>query len=153
MNARSETGYRLSLAERFVAQPARAFEYEDWHSCVRSSRDAVENAAKSVIACFGPVEKSHDPDKQLEHLLSKKAIAPVLERDIKELVRLSEPMGFKKHIQIRYGDEEAFIDPWQLFDRNSASEALETAKKSVQIAGKVYDFYTRPHDSGKPRDR
>lgn len=144
MRSRKEADYRLKLAEQFCAEAERAFGQGEWRSCVRSCRDGVENAAKAVIAYFEPVEKSHNPDRQLSRLLEQKLIDRSLEKGIRELVGLSAEMGMKKHILIQYGDEETFRDPWQFFDRASATAAIESARKSVEIGRRVYEHYTKP---------
>jgi HEPN domain-containing protein len=122
-----------------VSEAERAYKQEEWRLCVRSSRDGVESGAKSVIACFGPVEKTHNVERQLNYLIEKGLIAKSVEKEVKELIEISSKMGFKKHILLQYGDEDIFRDPWQLFDETAAEEALEIAHISLEIARKVYN--------------
>lgn len=57
--------------EGFLAEALQDFELSRWRSCVDNSQLAVENSGKTIIACFRPVEKSHNPARQVDDLLEK----------------------------------------------------------------------------------
>lgn len=59
MKSKSESRYRLELAEGFLGEAKQDFELLRWRSCVDNSQLAVENSGKTVVACFRPIEKSH----------------------------------------------------------------------------------------------
>jgi len=71
-------GYRLELVDGFYAEANQDFELSRWRSCVDNSQLAVENSGKTVIACFRPVEKSHNPAKQVIDLIKNEEISPEL---------------------------------------------------------------------------
>ena len=58
MNPIEDSHYCLILAEGYLAKAERFFEEALWHDCVRDAQAAVENAGKSIVACFVPVEKA-----------------------------------------------------------------------------------------------
>ena len=58
MNPIEDSRYRSTLAEGYLAKAERFFEESLWHDCVRDAQAAVENAGKSIVACFVPVEKT-----------------------------------------------------------------------------------------------
>jgi len=41
-------------------------------------------------------------------------------------------LGQREHILTDYGDEQAFTLPWDLFTKQSADDALQTARRCVQ---------------------
>lgn len=55
MDSASDAEYRLRLARGFLAEAEEDLRSSRWRSCVDNAQLAVENAAKSVIARFGPV--------------------------------------------------------------------------------------------------
>lgn len=141
MKSKAESRYRLELAEGFLAEAEQDFELSRWRSCVDNSQLAVENSGKTIVACFRPVEKSHNPARQVADLLEKEEISPELISDIKILIPLLEKLGFEEHLKTDYGDEDTYKTPWNLFNKDDASEALEIARKCVRIAKRVYRFY------------
>lgn len=141
LKSKAESRYRLELAEGFLAEAEQDFGLSRWRSCVDNSQLAVENSGKMVVACFRPVEKSHNPARQVADLLHREEINKELVDDIKTLVPLLEKLGFEKHLKTDYGDEDTYKSPWELFNEDDASESLEIARKCVRIAKRVYEFY------------
>ncbi len=141
MKSKAESRYRLELSEGFLAEAEQDFGLSRWRSCVDNSQLAVENSGKAIVACFRPVEKSHNPARQVADLLEREEIAQELIDDIKTLIPLLEKLGFEEHLRTDYGDEDTYKSPWELFDKEDAAEALEMARKSVGIAKRGYGFY------------
>lgn len=141
MKAHRDAEYRIRLAESLLEEAKQDFELKRWRSCVSNAQQVVENSGKAVMSLFDPVEKTHDTEKQLSHLQKKGLIEKNLEKELKELISLSKELGSRVYIMAAYGDEERYIDPWQLFNRENAGEALEKAGRSVELAQKIYDFY------------
>ncbi len=106
-----------------------------------NSQLAVENSGKTVVACFRPVEKSHNPARQVTDLLDRGEIDEKLIDDIKILIPLLEKLGFEEHLKTDYGDEDTYKSPWDIFNKDDAAEALDIARKCVGIAKRVYEFY------------
>lgn len=141
MNSKDESRYRLELAEGFLAEAEQDFELSRWRSCVDNSQLAVENSGKTVVACFRPVEKSHNPAKQVVDLIDSGEINQKLIDDIKIMTPLLEKLGFEEHLKTDYGDEDTYRSPWDIFNKGDAAEALKIARKCVSIAKSVYEFY------------
>ncbi len=141
MKSKAESRYRLELSEGFLAEAEQDFELSRWRSCVDNSQLAVENSGKTVVACFRPVEKSHNPARQVADMLERNEINQELIEDIKILIPLLEKLGFEEHLKTDYGDEDTYKSPWDIFNRDDASEAVEIARKCVVIAKGVYEFY------------
>jgi HEPN domain-containing protein len=141
LKSKSESRYRLELAEGFLDEAEQDFGLSRWRSCVDNSQLAVENSGKTVVACFRPVEKSHNPARQVADLLEGNEINQELIEDIKILIPLLEKLGFEEHLKTDYGDEDTYKSPWEIFNKDDASEAVEIAGKCVITAKKVYEFY------------
>lgn len=141
MNSKDESRYRLELAEGFLAEAEQDFDLSRWRSCVDNSQLAVENSGKTVVACFRPVEKSHNPARQVVDLIDSGEINQELIDDIKIMIPLLEKLGFEEHLKTDYGDEDTYKSPWDIFNKDDAAEALKIARKCVSIANRVYEFY------------
>ena len=141
MKSQLDSRYRLELAEGFYGEANQDFELSRWRSCVDNSQLAVENSGKTVIACFRPVEKSHNPAKQVIDLIKTGEISLELIDDIKLMVPMLRNLGFEEHLKTDYGDENTYKSPWELFNKDDASEALEMAQKCSRIARRVYEYY------------
>lgn len=141
MKSQAESRYRLELAEGFLSEALQDFELSRWRSCVDNSQLAVENSGKTIIACFRPVEKSHNPARQVADLLVKDEINQELVDDVRLIIPLLERLGFEEHLKTDYGDEDTYRSPWEIFNKDDAIESLGSARKCVEIAKRIYSFY------------
>jgi HEPN domain-containing protein len=138
MNPRDEARYRLTLAEGYLDKANRFYGDGSWHDCVRDAQAAVENAGKAIVACFTPVEKTHEPAEQVRVLLDEGVIPDLVHQVVVEALPALEALGWKEHIQATYGDEATFTPPWELFNEAQAEAALTAARRAVVAAGEVY---------------
>jgi len=99
---------------------------------------AVENAAKAVIAMRGPVPKVHELKGALSKLVKDDRLRS-LRKEIALLAEISEKLGFEEHIRTDYGDEGQYRTPWDIFDRESAEEALSLARKAYDTASGIIE--------------
>jgi HEPN domain-containing protein len=144
VNSREDSEYRLRLARGFLHEARHNFEHALWRSCVDNSQLTVENCAKTVIAIFEPVEKTHDPSHQIKKLISRRPGDPELTQMLEDLVPMAEKFSSEKHFMTDYGDEVTKTDPWTLFGKQEAREALDMAEKAFQISESVF----RSHSQG-----
>jgi len=141
VNSNHGAEYRFNLATTYLNQARRRLRDEEWHSCVGESQLAVENAAKCVMACFLPVPRSHDMENLLKSLLCN---LPDLEEEIVEyitrLIDIAGKHGLEEHIAVTYGDEETQRLPAELFNEESAQNALSDAEEAIAIARAVFQW-------------
>lgn len=141
MYSKADAEYRLRLAKGFYQEAEQDCQLKRWRSCVDNSQLAVENTAKMVIAIFEPVEKTHDPSRQLQRLFNSKSIGVKIAKSVNTVISKARELGFEEHIMSDYGDESSYKDPWQLFDQREAKRALSTARQCLRAGEKVYAFY------------
>jgi len=60
--------YRLKLAKQHLEMAEEDLGLKRWPSCVSNARVAFENAAKAILACFGPIPRTHDTAECLQRL-------------------------------------------------------------------------------------
>jgi len=115
--------YRLRLARGFLAEAEEDFRLSRWRSCVDNSQLALENAAKAVIARFGPIPRTHDVGGTLTDQLERGLVPPGFRSRVETLRDLSQELGFEEHIRSDYGEEARGITPWELFGEPEARHA------------------------------
>lgn len=147
MIAAKDALFRLETARRYLTAAEKMREAGEWPGCVHYAQMAVENGVKAVLACLGPVPRSHDLTEWLYRVLEEELPEEVRLR-IQQLVPLAEEYGRKKHILTTYGDEESFLTPWDLFGETDAQKAVEDARRCITLAGEVYE-----HQFGEPSSR
>ncbi|MBI4523632.1 MAG: HEPN domain-containing protein [Deltaproteobacteria bacterium] len=136
MKAGRDAEFRLRLAEGFLAEAEEDIRLSRWRSCVDNAQMCVENAAKAVIAMRGPVPKVHQLEEALAKLL-KDTTLKSLRKEIAILQEIAGKLGFEEHVRTDYGDESEYRTPWELFDEESAEEALDSARKAHDAAKRI----------------
>jgi HEPN domain-containing protein len=136
MNPKRDTEFRLKLAAGFLMEAEEDVRLSRWRSCVDNAQMAAENAGKAVVAMRGPVPKVHQLHRALSRL-SKNARVSTLSMEIAALSEITEKLGFEEHIRTDYGDESQYRTPWEIFDRESAEEALSLARRAQDIARRI----------------
>jgi HEPN domain-containing protein len=96
-----------------------------------------------IIALFEPVEKSHNPSRQLRRLVDQKRLGNVFESQVDEIILILDRFGIEEHFMTDYGDEATRTDPWSLFDEEDAGEALEMAERCYGLAEEIYMAYLK----------
>ena len=111
MDSARDAEYRLRLGRGFLAEAEEDLRLSRWRSCVDDSQLAVENAAKSVIARFSPIPRSHDVAALLTEHLQQGLIPPEFRGSAETLRDLSQELGFEEHVRSDYGEEARRITP------------------------------------------
>ena len=137
MNLADEVAYRLVLASGFMSEAELDYGSNRWLNCVRNAQLAVENAGKSVLAMFEIPHRTHDPAKSIAAVLRNQDLPDSIEQKIQALLPVLLTLGSTEHFMTDYGDESSRTPPWDLFDKDSATEALEAARASVEGAKEV----------------
>lgn len=149
MNWSDHARYRLGLAQGFLSEARQDIDIDRFRSCVSNAQLSIENAAKAVIALFGPVGKTHEPWRELKALLDEEAIPQALWGQVERLATLAARYGLKEHFLTDYGDEAQLLSPWQLFGQEDAAEALETAETCFALAQEIGSRWLKdPTDEG-----
>ncbi len=139
MSASRDTAYRIALAAGFLVEAEQDLTLQRWRSCVDNAQLAVENAGKAALTLFGISPKTHDPARQIAAILREQAMPA----GVTELLHAMLPdllvLGTETHFLTDYGDEATHTLPWDLFTRQTAEDALQSAQRSVQRARTLQD--------------
>jgi len=145
VNFKDDGEYRKRLAEGFLREARHNFQHGLWRSCVDNSQLSIENSCKMVIALLEPVEKTHNPSRQLKRLIEIGRLGNEYSVQVDEIVAIVDRFGIEEHFMTDYGDESTRTDPWSLFDEEDAKEALNLAERCFDLSIKT--FTTRLKDS------
>lgn len=111
MHYKDEALFRLKLAEGFLKEAEQDFSISRWRSCVDNAQLCSENAGKTIIAIFKPIEKTHDPSAQLRKIIDDAIIDKSLITDLEKMIPLYAQLGPEEHFLTDYGDEETLSTP------------------------------------------
>lgn len=134
MQPRDDADYRISLVEQSIVAARDIFGMQHYPTCVDHCQQAVENAAKAVLAVFGPHPPTHGPGALLEGYARRGHFPPAMLPAVQRLAELSKEYGPDVHMRVRYGDETNRILPSRLFDEGSARGALAAAEEALGLA-------------------
>ena len=132
--------YRIALAAGFLAEAEQDFALERWRSCVDNAQLTVENAGKAVLALFGITPKTHDPARQVAAVLREQELPAEVSKLLHAMLPDLLVLGTETHFLTDYGDEANYTLPWDLFTRQTAEDALQSAQRSVQRARALQDM-------------
>jgi HEPN domain-containing protein len=143
VNFKEDAEYRKRLAIGFLNEARLNFQYELWRSCVDNSQLSIENSGKMIISLFGPIEKTHNPSRQLKRIVEGKTLDEAIKPQIEELISILDRFGIEDHFMTDYGDETTRTDPWSLFNKEDAEEALAMAERGYSLAENIYMAYLK----------
>lgn len=143
MNSHDDVEYRLRLCEEFLGEAQADHLAERWAACVEHAQLAVENAAKSVLACRGPVPQTHDSQPHLRAVLVMfPNLPPPVASALETLISACGRLGFREHVLASYGDERARKTPSEIFGREEADQTLLVARSALDSARTATKYFT-----------
>ncbi|MGH7380419.1 MAG: HEPN domain-containing protein [Candidatus Methylomirabilales bacterium] len=143
MHFEEDARYRLRLARGFLQEAEQDYGLRRWRSCVDNAQMSVENAAKAILALFGPLAKTHEPSTHLRILIDSGRVVGAAKETLEQLLETFEAIGAEEHFLTDYGDEAAYRDPWSLFGEEDARRALEAARRCASGAARIFDEFPR----------
>ncbi len=134
MSPDSSATFRLKLAQRSLQSAQDNFSRGNWRDSALFSRAAIEHAAKTMLACFSAVPRSHEPMRIAELALEAEGFPAALRERTQAFLSRLAGYGMQEHILLSYGDEEHGIDPWAIVNANRAGSHLADAEQLVRLA-------------------
>jgi len=147
VNSSYDAQYRLDLAKMYLDQARRRLNEGEWHTCVGEAQISVENAAKSILACFRPVPYTHDVANHLSALIRNMPdLGEEIVDKIRRMIVFAETHNSEEHVAATYGNESTRTPPWELFDENKARSSLADAEEACEIAQSIFHRRFSPEE-------
>lgn len=141
-NPLSEVTYRRRLTRSYLDEAEESFLRSDYRRTVESSQLAAENAAKTIIALYRVPSWSHDPSMELLELLAE--LPKGLREKAEKLAETAHRLA-PEHGRVTYGEPTRGVTPWELYNKNSAEEALNLAREGVNLSEEILKgLYIKP---------
>ena len=105
-----------------------------------------------MLALFEIPPKTHDPAKHLANLTASENLPKAIADKISELLPDIISYGFNEHIMTDYGDEASYTLPWDIFTKESASDALKSAQKCIQGAKEIAELKKKADQEKKEQN-
>ena len=134
MNYKVSIEYRLRLAEGFLKEAEQDIELERYRSCVDNAQISIENSVKAVLFYFGPVAKTHTPAADLKQLIDSKKVPGKIKGVLMRIVETASGYGMKEHFLTDYGDEVELLTHWEIFSKEDAQKAKDSATACFALA-------------------
>ncbi|MEM1538289.1 MAG: HEPN domain-containing protein [Candidatus Nezhaarchaeales archaeon] len=135
INPLGEVKYRYRLALEHLERAKKLFLAKDWVGTILSSKLAVENFAKAVIAVFDVPTWSHDPSNQLNALIDRLPVNLI--GSLQELAATAKEM-VSEHGRASYGEPAEGLTPMDIYKEVHAVDALKKAEKAKTISEKAF---------------
>jgi len=148
VNFKEDGEYRKRLAEGFLTEVRHNLQHGLWRSCVDNAQLSIENSCKMVIALLEPVEKTHNPSRQLKRLVETGRLGNEYGPQVDEIAAIVDGFGTEEHFMTDYGDETTRTDPWSLFDEEDAREALSSAERCFDLAVDMFTARLKELEEG-----
>lgn len=139
MNSHEEVDYRLKLSDGFLKEAEQDFSLKRWRSCVDNAQLCVENAGKAILTLFGVSPKTHEPAKHFSLIINDETIPENIRAIVKDILPEFLALGLEQHFMTDYGDESTYTLPWDLFNEEAASSALNSARLCYSASLRVID--------------
>ncbi len=137
MKGLDQAAYRFRVAEGFLLEARQDVGLGRWRSVMDNAQLSVENAAKAILALFGPIGRTHQPALFLRQALQNNPNQQMPVTKVERLAELAELLGSDIHIQTDYGDETSGHTPWELFNQTDAEAALAIAEEALKLSGEI----------------
>jgi HEPN domain-containing protein len=99
----------------------------------------VENAREAILMLFGIPSKTHEPAKQLAHLIDHSKIPVSIRDDTKDLLRDFLMLGLEEHFMTDYGNASSYTLPRDMFTEESAKSALRAAQLCISKSESIIE--------------
>jgi HEPN domain-containing protein len=124
----------LRRAQTVLREAQRLHGDEAWNLVVRRCQEAVELALKGLLRAVGAeVPKIHDVSGALRRNVER--LPPDVAAEIDLLVSASRRLREERELAF-YGDEETETEAEALFSRGDADDALQTARRVLDLCSR-----------------
>ncbi|MBM3163562.1 MAG: HEPN domain-containing protein [Chlorobi bacterium] len=137
MKTGKDIAYRFLLAEGFLNEAEEDLRLGRWRSCVSGSILCIENCGIAVLMLFGVSRTTHHPEKHLSQLLDEGTVSEEVGDLIRNLLPELEQHESHEKMLAKYGRESGYQSPWDIFSEQQAVEALNGARKSLDLCRKL----------------
>lgn len=137
INPLREVRYRVRLSSGYLERARRFLSTGDYKESVEASQLSAENAAKAVIALYRIPSWSHDPSDELLEVAQE--LPKELKGRAEELAELAHQLA-PEHGLTSYGRPEEGLTPWEIYDEEGASSALEKAERTHRLLREILKY-------------
>ncbi|HID91389.1 TPA: HEPN domain-containing protein [Candidatus Bathyarchaeota archaeon] len=150
----AEFEYRLRLALEHLGEARKALMAGALIAAAHEAQQAIENAAKSVIAVFKPPSWVHNPAPELRGILQTHAKiisrASSLEGRLRGLAEIAEEAA-PHHAISSYGDVRGMVTPAEVYREGQVKELVDKAERAVAIArGAIGELTAKTRSGSSP---
>ncbi len=137
MESHKDVEYRLELARGFLNEAEQDYALKRWRACVSCSILVLENSGLAVLMLFGVSPMAHKPARHLSQLVSEGTVTKEVAELIEQILPELEKYDSHEKMLAKYGNESTYQLPWELFNEEEGSLAIESARKSMRLCSEI----------------
>ncbi|MGD8238665.1 MAG: HEPN domain-containing protein [Armatimonadota bacterium] len=139
MTCEREARHRLDIACRLMGEAEQDAELGRWRSSAANGQQALEHASKAVLACYGPVPRTHYVHVNLQNIVRTSTAGPDNAERIQRLSAIATGYGREQHMRVTYGDEDELVSPYDLIDEAEGRQSAADAREACELAHRIVD--------------
>jgi HEPN domain-containing protein len=133
-------GY-IDDAEYSLYEAEEAFNKEMYHRAVRRAQESVELSLKAVLRLLGmEYPREHDVSDALAEVVQVRELPGWFRSELEVISVTSKRLAGERGPAF-YGDEHAFIPPKELYSKEDAEKAIDSAKKVHELSKKLFSWW------------
>lgn len=133
-------GY-LDDAEYSLYEAEEALAKKMYHRTVRRAQESVELSLKAVLRLLGmEYPREHDVSDALVEIAHIRELPDWFRFELETISIASKRLAGERGPAF-YGDENAFIPPRELYSKEDAEKAIDSARKIHELSKKLFQWW------------
>ncbi|MGQ9596660.1 MAG: HEPN domain-containing protein [Thermoproteota archaeon] len=143
MNTEAMAKGYLDDAEYSLHEAEEALNKEMYHRTVRRAQESVELSLKAVLRLLAmEYPREHDVSDVLVEIAQIRELPDWFRFELETISIVSKRLAEERGPAF-YGDENAFIPPRELYSREDAEKAIDSARKIHELSKKLFDWWKK----------
>ncbi|NHV99101.1 MAG: HEPN domain-containing protein [Thaumarchaeota archaeon] len=141
MNTEAMARGYLDDAEYSLYEAEEALAKKMYHRTVRRAQESVELSLKAVLRLLGvEYPREHDVSDALAEIARIRVLPDWFRFELETISIASKRLAGERGPAF-YGDENAFIPPRELYSREDAEKAIDSARKIHELSKKLFQWW------------
>lgn len=141
MNTEAMARGYLDDAEYSLYEAEEALAKKMYHRTVRRAQESVELSLKAVLRLLGmEYPREHDVSDALVEIAHIRELPDWFRFELETISIASKRLAGERGPAF-YGDENAFIPPRELYSKEDAEKAIDSARKIHELSKKLFQWW------------
>ncbi len=141
MNTEAMAKGYLDDAKYSLYEAEEAFAKDMYHRTIRRAQESVELSLKAVLRLLGiEYPREHDVSDALVEIAHMRELPDWFRFEL-ETISVASKRLVEERGPAFYGDEKALIPPRELYSKEDAEKAIDSARKIHELSKKLFQWW------------